>query len=66
MELSISRDGGHTFGNSRSRSIGEGGEYDHQVRWYQNGRGRRTTFRFSTSAQCPVTIRSGYIRAERG
>lgn len=65
-ELAMSRDGGHTFLNSRTRSLGKGGEKDHPLIWRRVGHareGEEATLRWTTSAQCPITLRDGYIYA---
>lgn len=50
MELSVSFDGGRTWGNSRSTKLGDQGEYDKRVVWRRCGRGRNTVMRLRTSA----------------
>lgn len=65
-ELSMSKDGGYSFGNSRTKSIGDGGERGKHVSWSRLGHakpGQHTTFRWITSAKCPITIRSGVVEA---
>lgn len=48
--LSISRDGGRTWGNFESwQSLGKQGEYKHRVRWKKNGQGRQMLFKVRIS-----------------
>jgi hypothetical protein len=63
MELSTSDDGGKTYNNSRSRSIGKGGEYSRHVEWWRLGSSEARTFKLTTSAQCPLKIRGGWLNA---
>lgn len=56
--LSISKDGGKTFGQERWRKIGKIGEFDRRLIWRRNGRmSRFTVFKFTLSdAVKPVII----------
>lgn len=67
-ELSVSRDGGHTWGNSRTKSIGPGSRKDKHVTWRRLGHcrpGEHATFRWMTSSNCPIHIRDGFIRGRQ-
>lgn len=50
MELSISFDGGRTWGNSRAKSIGAQGQYGKRVIWHRCGQGRNSVIRLRSSA----------------
>jgi hypothetical protein len=54
--LSISRDGGHTFGNELWETLGAIGAYLKQVVWRRLGRGRDFVFRFRTSDPVKVVF----------
>ncbi len=45
--MEVSRDGGHTWGNKRSRRLGEIGQYMTRVRWNLIGAARNMVFRFT-------------------
>lgn len=63
MELSYSNDGGKTYNNSRAKSLGAGGEYNRHVEWWRLGRSEQRVFKLVTSAQCPIKIRGGWLKA---
>jgi hypothetical protein len=55
--LSISRDGGRTWGNfERWQSLGKQGQYLDRVRWKKLGQGRQLLFKVSVSDPVPRTI----------
>jgi hypothetical protein len=55
--LSISRDGGRTWGNFEPwQSLGKQGDYQHRVRWKKLGQGRQLLFKVSISDPVPRTI----------
>jgi hypothetical protein len=58
VRLQISRDGGKTFGNERSRPLGKIGEYNRRAVWRRNGRSSRfDVYRFIFSDPVkPVAI----------
>jgi len=58
VRLEISRDGGKTYGHSRTRRLGKIGEYEHRAIWWKLGRiPRFAIFRFTVSdAVKPVII----------
>jgi hypothetical protein len=64
--LSISRDGGSTFGLPRSKGLGTSGDKKKRVRWQRCGEARDLVLEFSTSIAAPVTIVGAYIRPEAG
>lgn len=49
IRLEISRDGGKTFGNFRTASLGAGGDYSHRVRFLNLGINRLCVIRVSMS-----------------
>lgn len=44
--MSVSRDGGHTYGPEQWRSFGKVGEYTRRAKWNRVGRARDWTFKF--------------------
>lgn len=56
ITLEVSRDGGHTYGNALSRSLGKIGEFDKRIRWDRLGTGRSFTLRFTVSDPVKVVI----------
>lgn len=63
MELRYSDDRGRSWSHSRSKSIGEGGEYSKNVVWRRCGRSRRRTWELNTTAAKDIRINGGYIEA---
>lgn len=63
MELRYSDDRGRSWSNSRSKSIGEGGEYSKRVIWRRLGTSRRRTWELNTVAAKDIRINAGYIEA---
>jgi hypothetical protein len=58
IEMAISRNGGNTFGPYRARSMGLIGDYDAELKWEQNGRGKpkQTVLMFRGSAPVSTLI----------
>lgn len=54
--LSISRDGGKTFGSERWRSLGTHGQYRRRVRWTRNGRAGREGIVFKLKVSAAVKL----------
>lgn len=52
--LEMSRNGGKTYGNQRSRSSGEQGEYDKRLIWNRCGSGRNPVPRFTATDPVPT------------
>jgi hypothetical protein len=52
--LQISKDGGHTWGPERWRSMGAIGEYGKRVIWNRNGEARRPVLRIAVTDPVPV------------
>ena len=57
--MSMSTDGGYTFGNELTRELGKKGEYEQRQIWRRLGRvARFAMFKFSVSAEVtPVIIK---------
>lgn len=64
--LRISRDGGRTWGNERSRSIGKVGEYEKRVIWDKCGRGRDFVFEVSGTDPVKTAILGAGIQLRGG
>ena len=64
--LSWSNDGGITWSNQRTCSMGLAGQYQQRVRWNQLGKARRRAFQFMTSAEVPVCLVDAYLRVTEG
>lgn len=58
--MEYSRDGGHTWQNEQSRSLGKIGEYGARVYWINLGQARQWLFRFYVSDPVAVNISGGY------
>lgn len=59
--LRISRDGGHTWGPTRSKSMGAIGKYKARVFWDRNGTGRDIVFEISGTDPTKVVIKGAYL-----
>ena len=62
--LEVSRDGGNTFGNVRSASLGRTGNYSHRVRWMNVGYNRLCVIRLTYSHETDLVLTACSIRAE--
>jgi hypothetical protein len=60
--LSYSKDGGHTYTDEASRSVGESGEYAHRVIWRRLGQARNWIFKFRTWSPKPMVLKGAYAR----
>lgn len=56
LMLSVSKDGGKTFGNERWSSTGKMGEWDTRVTWQRLGQARNFTPQFVATDPCPFRI----------
>lgn len=65
MLLEVSKDGGNTFGNVRSASLGRTGEYGHRVRWLNLGYNRLCVIRVTYSHPTDLVLTFCSIRAEQ-
>jgi hypothetical protein len=67
ISLSVSRDGGRTFGSPRDRTIGTVGQYrTPRVKWDRLGSARDFVFKFSMVASIPFTIAGVEIETSVG
>ena len=62
--LEVSRDGGETFGNVRSASLGRTGDYSHRVRFHGLGFSRLAVARLTYSHPTDFVISAAEARAE--
>lgn len=62
--LEVSRDGGETFGNVRSATLGKTGEYSHRVRFHGLGLNRLAVVRLTYSHPTDFVISAASARAE--
>lgn len=62
--LEVSRDGGNTFGNVRSASLGRTGDYSHRVRWMNIGYNRLCVIRITYSHPTDLVLTACSVRAE--
>lgn len=60
--LRISRNGGKTFGNIRTRGAGKMGEYKKRVIWRRCGAGRNTVFEIAVSDPIPWRILGAFLK----
>lgn len=58
LMLEVSNDGGNTFGNVRSCSLGRTGEYSHRVRFFSLGLSRLCVLRVTYSHPTPLELTS--------
>lgn len=54
--LEISKDGGSTYGNLKTKSLGKQGMYKRLVRWHATGMGRELVFRITCSEPLALAI----------
>ena len=54
--LQVSKDGGMTFGNIRSASLGRTGHYNHRVRFHNLGMNRLCVLRVTCSSPCSLEL----------
>lgn len=59
--LSLSRDGGKTFGSERMRSAGKTGEYGKRLIWNRNGMAQRLVARLVMTDPVPWRILNAYL-----
>lgn len=62
--LEVSKDGGMTWGNIRSASLGRTGEYSHRVRWLNIGMNRLCVIRVTYSHPTDLVLTNCAVRAE--
>lgn len=56
LMLEVSRDGGSTYGNTKTKSVGKQGNYRRVVRWNALGTGREIVLKFTFSEPIPYSI----------
>ena len=61
MSLRVSYDGGYTWGNWATRSLGKLGKYRHRVQWHRLGSGFNITLEGRITDEVPRQIMSGVI-----
>ena len=61
MSLRVSYDGGYTWGNWATRSLGKLGKYRHRVQWHRSGSGFNITLEGRITDEVPRQIMSGVI-----
>lgn len=59
--LDWSDDGGETYSNSYTRSLGKQGQYGHRTYWQNLGAGRNRAFRLSGNDPTPLALLSAYF-----
>ena len=64
VTLSVSYNGGRTFGTERWRRIGRFGEYNQELVWSNLGRGREVVFKIACSDPVLISLYSAVIDAE--
>jgi hypothetical protein len=64
IEIAISKDGGHTFGNWSTRSLGETGDFLKRVVKRRCGTGRHWTFAIRCTDPVCVDLLAGSIQIE--
>lgn len=57
---------GETFGNYRTRSLGNTGQYNRRVTWEGNGQGRKPVFELTASGNFRLTIMGTLLNASVG
>lgn len=62
--LEVSKDGGNTFGNVQSASLGRTGDYGHRVRWICLGMNRLCVIRLTYSHPTDLVLTMCSVRAE--
>jgi hypothetical protein len=66
ISLSVSSDGGFTYGNEMTRSLGKVGEYKRKIYWDRLGRARNRTFKVVISSPVKVVLVGCLIEIEEG
>lgn len=64
--LEMSRNGGKTWGNIRSRSAGVQGAYTHRVVWHRCGAGRNPVPRITVTDPIPWRVIDGFVDVRQG
>jgi hypothetical protein len=61
MTLEVSKDGGHSWGSEKTRSMGKIGEYRKRVIWRRLGRAYDFVFRLRTTDPVKTTIVGAWV-----
>jgi len=64
--LRWSDDGGHTYSNIDTRSVGKVGAYTARARWAKQGKTRNRVWEFSATDPCKYVILGAYVDAVKG
>ena len=65
-ELSISRDGGHTWTPAKSALLGSDGEFLKRVAWRRLGKARDAVFQVSFTGKSKIAIANAYLEFTEG
>jgi len=60
--LSVSKDGGHTYGNEIEASIGDAGQYSQRAIWRRLGTGRNWIFKIRTWTPNKLILKALYLK----
>lgn len=66
LVLDYSDDGGYTFGNELTRTLGSLGKYGHRTAWDGLGASRNRVFRLTGAAACKTVLNDLYLTAMPG
>lgn len=66
VSLRYSDDGGFTWSNLLTRSIGQVGEYKNKPQFNRLGMGRDRVFEVSTAAACKIVLQGAFLEARAG
>lgn len=66
LMLRYSNDGGHTWSNEKTRSIGVTGDYDKQARFGPTGSGRNRVWEISFTDPCKFVVLGASVRVAAG
>lgn len=64
VELTVSKDGGHTYGVPLQASIGRIGKYKTRLKWNRLGTSRNWIFKLRITDPVPITLMNGYIQVD--
>lgn len=66
VQVAVSKDGGHNFGDWREASLGELGQYLRRVRFRRFGVGRDFRLKIRVTSPIRADLLTAYIEAEAG
>lgn len=61
VTMVFSKDGGKTWSDFKTASLGKTGEYTHRVKWRRLGRSRQFTFKIMYSEPVPLEIGAAFV-----